>query len=454
MSEQTSSKVSAINIVFLAFIASAIIFGGAQGKISAVTDASFEAAKGAVSLAISLIGIMALWLGLIRVLEAGGFMYTLARLVKPVMVRLFPDVPAEHPAMSAMLLNMSANMLGLGNAATPFGIRAMEELKKLSALKNTATNAMCLFLAINTSSVALLPLGVIGVRAAAGASDPAAIMIPTFLATVASTVVAIISARALSKIDRGYQAEVEAASNDLEAVQDEEAGDEIKIQESGQGEDYSHLIAGQTPLGIAFGVLLIFGFLGAIAYRVLTQDLGANDSFVSAVTPWLMPGLMMAIICYGLIRGVKTYEAVTEGAKQGFEIAVRIIPFLVAILVAIGMFQASGAMDLLVYYLSDITEVIFMPAEVLPMALVRPLSGSGALGVMSALVNNAPDSYASYVASTMMGSTETTFYVLAVYFGSVGVTRIRHALAAALAADLTGIIVSCLVCNALWSGGG
>ncbi len=410
-----------------------------------VTDASFDSAKSAVTLSLSLIGIMALWLGLVRVLEAGGLMYTLARVLRPLMVRLFPDVPAEHPAMGAMILNISANMLGLGNAATPFGVKAMVELDRLNPFKGTATNAMCLFLAINTSSVALFPLGVIGVRAAADATRPADIWIPTTLATLISTFVGISIAHLLARRDSTYRIAAEKAKSKDETENEETAAVDSELP------DYSHLVYTPSPIAPILAILSGIVFCFAIFYGAFKTP-GIipffNTDFASY---WLMPALMLSIVAYGLGRGVKVYEAVTEGAKQGFEVAVRIIPFLVAILTAIGMFRASGAMKLLTDIISPWTQAIFMPAEVLPMALVRPLSGSGAFGVMSELVEKAPDSYSSFVASTMMGSTETTFYVLAVYFGAVGIMKVRHALIAAIAADITGMVAACLAAAYFWT---
>ncbi|MDB9516918.1 nucleoside recognition domain-containing protein [Roseofilum reptotaenium CS-1145] len=447
--DQPSGKPSAINIVFVGFIAVAILFAGYTGKMEEVTNASFDSAKTAVNLAIDLIGVMALWLGLVRVLEAGGLMYTLANLLKPLMVKLFPDVPPTHPAMGAMILNISANMLGLGNAATPFGIKAMVELNKLNPLKGTATNAMCLFLAINTSSVVLFPLGVIGVRVAANSTNPAAIFLPTLLATLCSTVVGISVASWLGRRDSSFQ-EVESITEPSPEELEIESSDN-RVEEVEEA-DYSHLLypTGRASQMIAW--LFILGFSGTLIYGVIRSDtLGDffNQDFISH---WLMPILILLIITYGVGRGVKVYEAVTEGAKQGFDIAIRIIPFLVAILVAIGMFRASGAMEAVSNLLGPLTNLIGMPAEVLPMALLRPLSGGGAFGIMSEIIERSPDSYSAFVASTMMGSTDTTFYVLAVYFGAVGITRIRHALAAGLLADATGILSACIFSSLFWMG--
>ena len=425
--QKDTSSFSAINIAFTFFILTALIFGSFNGTLKAVSDASFSSAKSSVQLAINLIGIMALWLGLVRVLEAGGMMYQLARWLKPVMTRLFPEVPPEHPAMGAMILNISANMLGLGNAATPFGIKAMIELNKLNKHYGTATNAMCLFLTINTSSIALFPLGVIGVRAAAGSSSPAAIWLPTTIATCFSTLVGI----AIAKTICGWYP--------LSSQHNSEGATLTHDEDTAKTDSYTHLRVSTKPWMRVVSILTPVLFVIGIIYKSTS-----SETTLASISDWLMPGLMMLIVCYGLGRGVKVYEAVTEGAVQGFETAVRIIPFLVAILVAIGMFRASGGMDTFVYVAQPFTSIIGMPAETVPMALVRPLSGSGAFGLMSELINNSPDSYSAFVASVMMGSTETTFYVLAIYFGAIGVTRIRHTLVSALTADSAGIIMAAL----------
>lgn len=426
-----SDRLGAMNLLFALFVGGAISTAAFNDRLAGVTAASFDQAKAAVELALGLVGIMAFWLGMMRVLEAGGCMNALARGLRPVMVRLFPGVPAEHPAMSAMILNIAANMLGLGNAATPFGLRAMEELNRLNTRPGTASNAMCLFLALNTSGVALLPLGVIGVRAAAGATDPAAILVPTLLATMVSTLVAV---TACLLIARRSAVDTEAISNSTEVKQEVVGGD-----------DYQALRFQTSWISRLMGWGLLAFFMGGLIAKLALSARPLEFVQSTILAHWLLPALILLIVSFGLIKGVKLYEAVTAGAKQGFEIAIRIIPFMVAILVAIGMFRASGAMDYLAVFVNPITSLIGMPADVLPMAIIRPLSGSGAFGVMSALVSNAPDSYSAFVASVMMGSTETTFYVLAVYFGSVGIVRVRYALAAALLADVSGIIAACLL---------
>ena len=426
-------KPSSINIIWLSMVVIATVTAAYTGKMDEVTRASFDSAKSAVVLAIGLIGPMALWLGIMKVAEAGGLLRIIARGMRPLMVRLFPDVPPEHPAMSAMIMNMAANALGLGNAATPMGIKAMQELETLSAEKGTATNAMCLFLAINTSSVTILPLGVITVRAAANSANPSSILIPALIATLCSTCVAIVAAKLLAR-DKNPVIE-EIASKKKKTI-DELSGEEGDLVKPGRA-------------GRIFIWLMIAAFVLAIPCRFFSgsADFASRGIDLNSISNWLIPVLISTLLIFGYLKGVKIYETLTEGAKEGFNTAVRIMPFMVAIFVAIGMFRASGAMDILITLFSPLTELIGMPAEALAMALMRPLSGSGAFGIMSEIVNQAPDSFLSFLVSTMQGSTETTFYVLAVYFGAVGIKNTRHALPAALCADAAGILAAVLICN-------
>jgi spore maturation protein SpmA len=431
MSEK-DSKPAAINIIWLAMILVATVTAAYAGRMDELTRASFDSAKGAVTLAIGLIGPMALWLGLMKVAEAGGLLRLLARGMRPLMTRLFPEVPPEHPAMSAMIMNLAANALGLGNAATPMGIKAMQELDKLAAEKGTATNAMCQFLAINTSSVTILPLGVITVRAAAGAHDPAGIFLPSLVATICSTTVAIIAARTMAGPD------VSISPVDFEKVADE----------AEKPATPGFMASRASRFLVAVFVALM---AGAMIYRAAAAP--TPESFtglVSLTSAWLIPLIICALLLFGYGRGVKVYESLTEGAGEGFATVVKIIPFMVAIFVAIGMLRASGAIDIMINLLSPLTEMVGMPAEALSMALLRPLSGSGAFGLMSEIVSREPDSFLSFLVSTMQGSTETTFYVLAVYFGAVGIKRSRHALPAALCADAAGIIAAVALCNLLY----
>jgi spore maturation protein SpmA len=425
-------KGSAINAIWIGLTLSSVFVALLMGRMEAVTEASFASAKKAVELAIGLIGAMALWLGLMKVAEEAGLMTAIARRLRPVMVRLFPDVPPEHNAISAMVMNISANIMGLGNAATPLGIKAMQELDTLNRRKGEATDAMCLFLAINTSSVTLLPLGVIAVRASAGATEPAAILLPTILATSTSTLVALFAARWLR---RTYGRE------NGKALPPHPPEPTSEATPSGTGQRPPLEARGwkRWLIGSFIGIFLI-----ALMVELVRRFVSGDDvvSALPGLTHWLIPFLMGLLVIYGWSRDVAVYESLCEGAKEGFQVAIRIIPFLVAILVAIGMFRASGALDLLTQAVSPITGLIGMPPETLPMALVRPLSGSGAFGIMSDLVSRAPDSLGAFVASIMQGSTETTFYVLAIYFGAVQITRVRYALWAALMADAAGILAA------------
>jgi len=378
-----------------------------------------------------------------KIAEAGGLMRLLSRAIKPVMVRLFPDVPAEHPAMAAMIMNIAANMLGLGNAATPMGIKAMIELNRLNRSPGRATDAMCLFLAINTSSVTILPLGVIGVRAAAGASDPAGIMIPSMIATTCSSLTAIIAARLLAS--RAAKSE---KTEELEAVESQASA---TTEPDGTGTTPGETLHAPGKAGRVL-MLTALAMVALIFFVRLSAEGDAAGLGREFMRHWIIPLIIMAILAFGYLRGVKVYEVATEGAKEGFQVAIRIIPFLVMILAAIAMFKASGAFGLVADALSPLTNILGIPVEVLPVALMRPLSGSGSFGAMSALVQSEPDSLASFMASIMQGSTETTFYVLAVYFGAVGITRVRYAIAAALLADFAGLSASVLLAHIFYGG--
>lgn len=397
--------------------------GEGSAPMDALSTAMVESAAGAVELALGLVGVMTLFLGLMKVAEAGGLLVIIARLIRPLMVRLFPSVPAEHPAMGAMILNLSANALGLGNAATPFGIRAMQELERLNTRPGTATDAMVLFLAINTSSVTLLPTGVIALRAAAGSADPAGILPTTLFATFCATAAAIIAAFAYRRffpLDSGSTAEIPAPAAAVDEALPAEAGEAYPLWVS----------------MLALGTLLALIPLSVLYGRV--------------IAPWILPGLMLGFLTFGLLRRVHIYEVFVEGAKEGFQVAIRIIPYLVAILVAVAMLRASGALEAAVSVLAPWTGAVGLPAEALPMALLRPLSGSGAYGVLASIINDpaiGPDSYTGYLVSTLQGSTETTFYVLAVYFGAVQIRRIRHALLAALTADVVAVFAAVFACT-------
>ena len=405
---------------------------GGISPMEMLSKGMVDSATGSVELALGLVGVMTLFLGLMKVAEAGGMLTIIARLIRPLMVRLFPAVPPDHPAMGSMILNMSANALGLGNAATPFGIRAMQELDRLNPIKGTATDAMVLFLAINTSNVTLLPTGVIALRAAAGSTDPAGILPTTLFATLFSTIIAILATKFYGRLpffkkNPAQKNEQREGAKGLEPIDTPS----------------SEIQKGYPPWVCGIAILLL---VSLIPLTVL---------FGRRISPWIIPGLMLGFLVFGILRKVAIYEVFVEGAKEGFQVAIRIIPYLVAILVAVGMLRSSGAMEAMVGFLGPWTEKIGMPADALPMAFLRPLSGSGAYGIAASIMNNpgiGPDSYTGYLVSTIQGSTETTFYVLAVYFGAVQIKRFRHSLVAALTADLAGIVAAVAVCSFLYGG--
>jgi spore maturation protein SpmA len=396
-------------------------------KMKEVTISTLEYARISVNIALGLIGIMALWLGIMKIAEEAGLIAIMANWLKPVTKKLFPDVPSDHPAMGSMIMNISANMLGLGNAATPFGLKAMEDLDKLNSKKGTATNAMVTFLAINTAGMTLIPATAIAVRAAAGSSDPAIIIGTSLFGAFCATVIGVTAAKVLEKFP----------------LQQDGLSGLIKKNKKG--------ILIFTGI-IATVLLLIFSGLGKLivsAFAFLNP--GALKTVVEIVSTVAIPLLIFVFVSFGVYKKVKIYEQFIEGAKEGFNIAVRIIPYLVAILVAIGIFRAGGAMDWLIRGLEPITSFIGMPAEALPMALMRPLSGSGSLGVMTEIISvHGPDSFIGILVSTFFGSTETTFYVLAVYFGAVNIKKTRHAVAAGLLADVAGILGALFIVKLLF----
>ncbi|RMG44969.1 MAG: spore maturation protein [Acidobacteria bacterium] len=425
-----------MNAVFLFLVAGAVLVGLATGRWDALTSAMLDAARSAVDVALGLVGAMALFLGVVEVVRRAGLMDALARAVRPVFRLLFPDVPAGHPALGMMTLNIAANMLGLGNAATPFGVEAMRQLDRLNGDKGTATDAMCLFLAINTSGVSLLATGVVALRHSLGSRDPAGILVTSFLATSLSTAAAIAAALALARLPPFRR------SRPRPAADPSPAPPEPPPEAAGRKRFRPARAAAALLFALALAAAAVRGGLLA------ANEQGTGPALRGLLSQALLPLLVTAGLLYGWSRGVDVYAALTEGAKEGFRIAVMIIPYLVAILVAVGMFRASGALDAIVAWLAPLTRPLGFPAEALPMALVRPLSGSGALGVMTEIMKtHGPDSFIGYLVSTINGSTETTFYVLAVYGGAVGLKRARHALPACLVGDLFGVIGATAACH-------
>ena len=430
-------------IVFAAL--ASVFLAALTGQMQALTDAIVSSARGAVDLAIGLIGLMAFFLGLMRVIEDAGALRHLARLVGPVMRRLFPGVPVDSPAMSAMILNIAANMLGLANAATPFGIKAMEELDKLNGERGTATNAMVLFLAINTSALAILPSGVVSMRASVGSEDAVGIFFPTWFASGCATIVGVTAAVLLSRMTIYRRTEPTPAQ---EAPRDA-AGD--AAADAAPGHDAPEALEplpGRRWIGRLFWLALGF-LLGRFVWQHRMDP--PFELFGAITSAWMLPMVVAVLVMYGWTRGVRVYDSLVTGARQGFEVAVRIIPYLVAILVVVGMFRASGGIDLITTLLSPFTALIGLPAEALPMAILRPLTGSGAYAVMAEIMTaEGPDSVVGYMVSTFQGSTETTFYTLAVYYGAVGIRRTRHTVPACLLADTAGIFGAVFIVNLMF----
>lgn len=436
-----------LNWIWLGLMLVSIAYASlVPGRMEEVAGAILDGASAAVRLVIGLVGAMVLFLGLTRVAFDGGLRDWLGRVLARVARRLFPEVPADHPAMGAMVMNMSSNMMGLGNAATPFGLKAMGELAKLNRMPGSATNAMVLFLAINTSAITIFPpFGTIAIRQAAESADPWAIWAPTLFATACSTVSAVVAYFALGKLSIFRQKPV---TNPPPLPSEEDLG--LGSEEPERPIDPAASRTGRSPLRTLF----IVAFMGTVAVGLcmealrLAPELGVVGTWKELVRHWLLPLLISGLLLVGVGAGIKAYDSMIAGAREGLQVAVRIVPYLVAILTAVTMFRASGALGLIIGALDPYTSAIGVPAEVLPMALLRPLSGSGAFGVMSEIITTyGPDSFIGYLTCTLMGSTETTFYVLALYLGAAGIVDGRHALAACLIGDLGGFVGAVAACH-------
>jgi spore maturation protein SpmA len=406
-----------LNAIWLGLVLIAVVYAAFTGTMPAVTKAAFESAEYAIATVIKLTGFMIFMLGAMRVASDGGLLAAIARGLAPVLRRLFPEVPPDHPAMGAMVMNLASNMLGLGNAATPFGLKAMVELNKLNPYPGVATDPMVLFLVINSTALHLMaPTGTMAVRAAAGSASPGAIWVPTLIATLCSTLGGVATVYLL----RGRARYAARPLADAEPI-----------------------AATATGFEAAIGITLFAGVLSAIA--VPGPERTSFEAAKEVAEQWLIPLLVAGLLLVGLRSGVRIYESMVAGAREGLDVVVRIVPYLVVILVAVGMFRASGALDLVV---DPLTSAIGFPAEALPMALLRPLSGSGAFAVMAEILKTqGPDSFVGMLTSTLQGSTETTFYVLTLYCGSVGVREMRHAIVACLVGDLAGFAGATAACH-------
>ena len=376
-----------------------------------IVGSTFDTAETAFKIALGLTGVMCLWLGIMRIGEKGGAVEFLAKIFGPLLRKLFPGIPAGHPASGSIVMNMAANMLGLDNAATPLGLKAMTELQDLNPEKETASDDQILFLVINTSAVTIVPVTIFTFRAQMGAADPTDIFLPILIATYCSTLAGLLITSLFQKI-RLYDPVV---------------------------------------LGYLGGMTALIAGLVAYFSRL---DQAAMETQSSLLANFLIFGIIIAFMAGGIRRRINLYETFVEGAKDGFKVAVNIIPYLVAMLVAIGVFRASGALDLVLDGLRSAAGGLGLDARFIdgvPTALMKPLSGSGARGMMvEAMQTHGADSFAGRLASVIQGSTETTFYVLAVYFGAVGIKRSRHAVICGLTADLAGVTAAILVAYFFW----
>jgi spore maturation protein SpmA len=368
-----------------------------------IVQSTFTMAKTSVEISIYLIGIMTLWLGIMKIGEKGGAVNIMSRLVSPFFRRVFPDIPGNHPAMGSILMNFCANMLGLDNAATPFGLKAMRDLQELNPDKETASNAQIMFLVMNTSGMTLIPVSIIALRAAAGAANPADVFLPLLLSTFCAFIAGLIIVSIVQRINLFNKVVL--------------------------------LYIGGISLFIA-GLFVYLKSLSPHQLQIFTVLSGNSILF----------GFIIFFLLTGLKKKINLYESFIEGAKEGFEVAVKIIPYLVAMLVGIGVFRASGAFDWLMHGISSFISFLGFDTrfvDALPVAFMKPLSGSGARGMMvEAMTNFGPDSFAGRLASVFQGTTETTFYVIAVYFGAVNIKRIRYTIGCGLLADLIGAIAA------------
>ena len=398
-----------IGFIIIAFVIALakLVFLGDVTVFPALIDSTFASSKTAFEISLGLTGVLSLWLGIMKIGERGGVVNVLARALSPVFTRLFPDIPKGHPVTGAIFMNIAANMLGLDNAATPLGLKAMEQLQTLNPNKETATNPMIMFLVLNTSGLTLIPISIMVYRAQLGAAQPTDVFIPILLATFFSTVAGIIITSIYQRIN----------------------------------------LLNRTMLLTLGGMALV---VGAIIWGFGQLDKDQMNIVSTSVANILLMTIIVAFVLAGMKHRINVYDAFVEGAKEGFTTAVRIIPYLVAILVAIGLFRASGAMDMLINGVATLVKALGGNSDfvgALPTALMKPLSGSGARGMMvDAMTTYGADSFVGRLSCIFQGSTDTTFYILAVYFGSVGVRYTRHAVACGLLADLAGVIAAIAIC--------
>jgi spore maturation protein SpmA len=389
-----------------------------------------------------------------RLAEKAGLVQQFSRLIRPLLSRLFSDVPADHPALGSIVMNMAANMLGVSNAATPLGLRAMNQLNELNTKRGVATNAMCTFLAINTSSIQLVPTTAVNILATGGSHNASGIVGSTMIATACATVSAIVAVKLLER-QGPFRWEAQPLNGPSERVPDK-TGSLVDTEMAAVDSQRPKLAGWGRWALIAIGLFFVTVFVPrAFPYWFGNAPpsgfLNAIAIFFNALSPLAIPFLLLFFPINAAARGIPVYAEFVEGAKEGFTIAIRIIPYLVGMLVAIAVFRDSGALGLLQDILRAPLHWLLFPVDLLPMVLMRPLSGSGSMAVLADLVKQfGPDNILSYMAATIYGSAETTFYVVAVYFGSVGVTRTRHAIPAGLIADLVSVIAAVAACRLLF----
>lgn len=403
-----------LNYIWIAFFLTAfivavvrLIFLGDTEVFPAIINSTFDSSKTAFEISLGLTGVLSLWMGIMRIGEQGGVIGVFSRLLSPLFTKLFPEIPKGHPVTGSIFMNLAANMLGLDNAATPLGLKAMEGLQELNPKKDTASNPMIMFLVLNTSGLTLIPISIMIYRAQLGAAQPTDVFVPILLATFFSTLAGIIAVSLYQHINLLNRTIL--------------------------------LFLGGTSLVIA-GIIYFFSMLSRQQIDIYSTTTANVFLFV----------IIIGFIVAGMRKKINVYDAFVEGAKEGFTTAVRIIPYLVAILVAIGVFRASGCMDYLIEGIANLVSLCGINSDfvgALPTALMKPLSGSGARGLMVDAMNTyGADSFVGRLSCIFQGSTDTTFYILAVYFGSVGVVRTRHAVPCGLLADLAGIIAAILIC--------
>lgn len=398
-----------IAFFLIAFIVAAVrlVFMGDTGVFPAIINSTFDSAKTAFDISLGLTGVLSLWLGIMKIGELGGVINMFSKVLSPLFTKLFPDIPKGHPVTGSIFMNLAANMLGLDNAATPLGLKAMEGLQELNTRKDTASNPMIMFLVLNTSGLTIIPISIMVYRAQLGAAQPTDVFVPILLATFFSTLAGIIAVSVYQKIN----------------------------------------LLNRTILLFLGGASL---FIAGIIYFFTTLSREMIDVYSTTTANVFLFLIIIGFILAGIRKKVNVYDAFVDGAKEGFTTAVRIIPYLVAILVAIGVFRASGSMDYIINGVATLVGWCGIDSEfvaALPTAIMKPLSGSGARGLMvDAMTTYGADSFVGRMACIFQGSTDTTFYILAVYFGSVGISKTRHAVPCGLLADLAGIISAIFIC--------